>query len=52
MTTNLGVRGSPVTARLNERCADGETKIWETETYPRNILIRRGWSSVMFMEGF
>ena len=23
--------------------SDGETEIWETETYPRNILIRRGW---------
>ena len=22
---------------------DGETEVWETETYPRNILIRRGW---------
>ncbi len=22
---------------------DGEKEIWETETYPRNILSRRGW---------
>ena len=22
---------------------DGETEVWETETYPRNILLRRGW---------
>ena len=22
---------------------DGETEVWETETYPRNILARRGW---------
>ncbi len=22
---------------------DGETVVWETETYPRNILVRRGW---------
>ena len=22
---------------------DGEIEVWETETYPRNILIRRGW---------
>jgi hypothetical protein len=21
----------------------GETVLWETETYPRNILVRRGW---------
>jgi hypothetical protein len=23
--------------------ADGTTELWETETYPRNILDRRGW---------
>ena len=23
--------------------SDGETEVWETETYPRNILLRRGW---------
>jgi len=22
---------------------DGQTEVWETETYPRNILARRGW---------
>ena len=22
---------------------DGEIEVWETETYPRNILARRGW---------
>jgi len=24
--------------------ADGSRTVWETETYPRNILVRRGWN--------
>ena len=31
--------------------SDGETEIWETETYPRNILIRRGWKHDDLREG-
>ena len=25
------------------RDASGNTELWESETYPRNILVRRGW---------
>jgi len=31
--------------------SDGETEVWETETYPRNILIRRGWRHNDLREG-
>lgn len=24
--------------------ADGSKTVWESETYPRNILVRRGWN--------
>lgn len=29
----------------------GEKELWETETYPRNILSRRGWKADDLVEG-
>ena len=28
---------------MNAEDEDGETELWEMETYPRNVLVRRGW---------
>ncbi len=29
---------------IETTAANGEKTTWETETYPRNILVRRGWN--------
>ena len=31
--------------------ADGSKTVWESETYPRNILVRRGWNHDDLKEG-
>lgn len=31
--------------------ADGNKELWETETYPRNILVRRGWNHTDLVVG-
>ena len=28
---------------MEEDTGEGDTRVWEMETYPRNVLVRRGW---------